>query len=127
MMAPFVADVGILRLRDMRFTFDMVTMAIEEKGRADAMAVSNSHVSVASLTVAALVIIATTFAVLRMRNDGANLAGWNLTRIISSHRALSGSKRVEDTNDEEQDAGALKADPSEMLLDRARANKTTVV
>eukprot|EP00644_Phytophthora_capsici_P003288 jgi/Phyca11/102806/e_gw1.7.446.1 len=44
-MAPFVADAVIVRLRDVRFTFALVTMAIEEKDHADAMAVSGSQMT----------------------------------------------------------------------------------
>eukprot|EP00644_Phytophthora_capsici_P016523 jgi/Phyca11/536397/estExt2_fgenesh1_pg.C_PHYCAscaffold_520052 len=63
MMAPFVADVVIVRLRDLRFTFELVAMAIEEKDHADSMAVSSDQVLDACLNVAGLVIVATVFAV----------------------------------------------------------------
>ncbi|KAF1776505.1 hypothetical protein GQ600_14511 [Phytophthora cactorum] len=43
MMVPFVADAVIVRLRYMRFTFDLVAMAIEEKDHIEAVAVSSSR------------------------------------------------------------------------------------
>ncbi|KAL3669186.1 hypothetical protein V7S43_005570 [Phytophthora oleae] len=81
MMAPFVADVVIVRLRDLRFTFELVTMAIEEKDHADSMAVSSDQVMDACLNVAALVIVATLFAVVRAC-PWADLSRWKPTQLL---------------------------------------------
>ncbi|KAF1780502.1 Alkaline-phosphatase-like, core domain [Phytophthora cactorum] len=59
MMVPFVADAVIVRLRYMRFTFDLVAMAIEEKDHIEAVAVSSSERTEAYLNVGALLVVAT--------------------------------------------------------------------
>ncbi|ETK93423.1 hypothetical protein F441_03525 [Phytophthora nicotianae CJ01A1] len=81
MMIPFVADVVIVRLREMRFSFDLVTMVIEEKDHANAVAVSNSQIIDVSLNVVALVIMATFFAVVRTWMVWATLSSWNPTQL----------------------------------------------
>ncbi|KAG7386348.1 hypothetical protein PHYPSEUDO_000383 [Phytophthora pseudosyringae] len=88
MMAPFVADVVVVRLREMRFTFDLVAMAIEEKDHADAMAVSSSQVTEACWNVTALVAVATFFAAVRTRRPWADLSSWNPTHMSCSASSL---------------------------------------
>ncbi|KAF4319748.1 hypothetical protein BBO99_00006138 [Phytophthora kernoviae] len=65
MMGPFVADLLLVRLRDMRFTFELVAMAIHEKDNAGAAAISESELTQGYLNVTALVIVATFFATVR--------------------------------------------------------------
>ncbi|EGZ07624.1 hypothetical protein PHYSODRAFT_340686 [Phytophthora sojae] len=82
MTVPFVADVIIVRLRDMRFTFDIVTMAIDEKDNATSFEVSNDEVVDAVLNAVALVVVATFFAVVRTWAPWADLSNWNPTQLF---------------------------------------------
>ncbi|KAG6622899.1 sulfatase-like protein [Phytophthora cinnamomi] len=77
MMAPFVADLLIVRLRDMRFTFELVAMAIHESSNASAAAISQSEIDEAYVNVAGLVVVATLFAIVRAWADWADLSRWN--------------------------------------------------
>ncbi|KAG2773807.1 hypothetical protein PC129_g1090 [Phytophthora cactorum] len=81
MMVPFVADAVIVRLRYMRFTFDLVAMAIEEKDHIEAVAVSSSEMTDAYSNVAALVAVATLFAIVRTWAPWADLSSRNPTQI----------------------------------------------
>ncbi|KAG6967518.1 hypothetical protein JG688_00006285 [Phytophthora aleatoria] len=81
MVIPFVADVVIVRLREMRFSFDLVIMVIEEKDHANAVAVSNSQIIDVILNVAALVIMSTFFAIVRTLVPWADLSSWNPTQL----------------------------------------------
>eukprot|EP00644_Phytophthora_capsici_P016537 jgi/Phyca11/19809/fgenesh1_pg.PHYCAscaffold_52_\ len=60
---PVVADVLIVRLRDMRFTFDIIVMAIQEKDNASSFEVSSQEITDACVNASALVLAATTFAI----------------------------------------------------------------
>ncbi|ETN13632.1 hypothetical protein PPTG_08387 [Phytophthora nicotianae INRA-310] len=80
MMVPFIADAVIVRLRYMRFTFDLVSMAIDEKDHIKAVAVSNSEVTDTYLNVAALVTVATLFATVRTWAPWADLSSRDATQ-----------------------------------------------
>ncbi|EGZ07623.1 hypothetical protein PHYSODRAFT_253635 [Phytophthora sojae] len=82
MMAPFVADLVLVRLRSMRFTFDLVTMAIDERDHAKAVAVSSSEVSDATLSVTEFLVVATFFAIVRAWAAWADLSTWNPTHLV---------------------------------------------
>ncbi|ETL99954.1 hypothetical protein L917_03300 [Phytophthora nicotianae] len=78
---PVVADVLIVRLRDMRFTFDIIVMAIQEKDNASSFEVSTEEITDACVNATALVVAATFFAFVRTRASWADLARWNPTQI----------------------------------------------
>ncbi|EEY54290.1 sulfatase-like protein [Phytophthora infestans T30-4] len=81
---PVVADVLIVRLRDMRFTFDIIVMAIQEKDNASSFEVSSEEITDACVNAIALVLAATFFAFVRTRASWADLARWNPTHIALS-------------------------------------------
>eukprot|EP00644_Phytophthora_capsici_P016531 jgi/Phyca11/536400/estExt2_fgenesh1_pg.C_PHYCAscaffold_520057 len=60
---PVVADVLIVRLRDMRFTFDIIVMAIQEKDNASSFEVSSQEITDAYVNASALALAATAFAI----------------------------------------------------------------
>ncbi|KAG3118059.1 hypothetical protein PI125_g3239 [Phytophthora idaei] len=79
---PVVADVIIVRLRDMRFTFDIVVMAINEKDNASSFEVSSSEITDVTLNAISLVLSATFFAWMRSWAPWADLTSWNPTQIV---------------------------------------------
>ncbi|KAJ8521950.1 hypothetical protein ON010_g17757 [Phytophthora cinnamomi] len=80
-VTPVIADGLIVRLRDMRFTFDIVVMAIDEKDNASSFEVSNKEITDAVVNVLVLVVSATVFATVRTRAPWADLSTWNPTHI----------------------------------------------
>lgn len=115
MMGPFVADLLLVRLRDMRFTFELVAMAIHEKDNAGAAAISKSELNEGYMNVAVLVTVATVFASVRACAAWTDLSRWNpadaMFRIIASRflrakhgHQLKGDKTVQaesgDTTDD---------------------------
>ncbi|KAG7386355.1 hypothetical protein PHYPSEUDO_000390 [Phytophthora pseudosyringae] len=78
---PVVADVLIVRLRDMRFTFDIIVMAIQEKDNASSFEVSSGEITDACVNATVLVLAATFFAIVRTRASWGGLARWNPTQI----------------------------------------------
>ncbi|KAF4043713.1 Sulfatase [Phytophthora infestans] len=91
MMVPFVADAVIVRLRYIRFTFDLVSMAIEEKDHIAAVAVSSSETTDAYVNVAAVVAVATLFAIVRTWAPWANLSNWNPTLLCIDSQEVATS------------------------------------
>eukprot|EP00644_Phytophthora_capsici_P016529 jgi/Phyca11/124061/e_gw1.52.109.1 len=77
MMGSFVADLLIVRLRDMRFTFELVAMAIHEKDNASNASISEVELNTAYRHVAGLVAVATFFAIVRTWAAWADLSRWN--------------------------------------------------
>ncbi|KAG3250810.1 hypothetical protein PI124_g4577 [Phytophthora idaei] len=65
MAAPFVVDIMLVRLRSMRFTFEIVSMAIAESDMVSSVAISNSEYKEAYVTGTILVLVATFFASVR--------------------------------------------------------------
>ncbi|KAG7396860.1 hypothetical protein PHYBOEH_001617 [Phytophthora boehmeriae] len=82
MMGPFVADLLLVRLRDMRFTFELVTMAIHEKDNASAAAISESELNQAYVNVAAIVLVATFFAAVRTWARWSDLTRWSPADVV---------------------------------------------
>ncbi|KAE9303789.1 hypothetical protein PF008_g22132 [Phytophthora fragariae] len=143
MTIPFVADVIVVRLRDMRFTFDIVTMAIDEKDNAAAFEVSSEEIAAATVNAVGLVIAATFFAIVRTWAPWADLSTWNPTQIklpcvdSPTHYPYCGvrttqkhrpSARVnhedsEDSQDSSSPTEDSELDLSRVLSSRAKANK----
>ncbi|KAG7386354.1 hypothetical protein PHYPSEUDO_000389 [Phytophthora pseudosyringae] len=96
MAAPFVADLLIVRLRDMRFTFELVAMAIHEKDNASNASISQSEVHEAYMHVGGLVAVATFFAIVRTWAPWADLSRWNpafaLVEVVTKGRSGAGWK-----------------------------------
>ncbi|EEY54287.1 sulfatase-like protein [Phytophthora infestans T30-4] len=87
MSVPFVADQLLVRIRDMRFNFDLVKMAIHESNNASAAEISSAEVNQAYISAAMAVATATVFACVRASNNWADLTSWSPTKeIIRSAR-----------------------------------------
>ncbi|KAG2816889.1 hypothetical protein PC116_g18056 [Phytophthora cactorum] len=80
--APFVVDIMLVRLRSMRFTFEIVSMAIAESDMVSSVAISNSEYKEAYVTGTILVLVATFFASVRTWTSWADLTRWNPTHTI---------------------------------------------
>ncbi|KAE9030349.1 hypothetical protein PR003_g12052 [Phytophthora rubi] len=83
MMTPFVADLLLVVNRDMRFTFDLVTMAINEKEFASAAPISTEEIHRGYVGAAVLMAITTLFACVRVKANWADLSGWNPTHVVA--------------------------------------------
>ncbi|KAE9051830.1 hypothetical protein PR003_g1200 [Phytophthora rubi] len=117
MMAPFVADLLIVRLRDMRFTFELVAMAIHEKDNASAASVSQSEINEAYVNVAGLLVVATLFAIVRTWTDWADLSRWNPAFALVDFVAARGSGEVEDEMHPKTPHGKVKDGTEEAILE----------
>ncbi|OWZ15879.1 Sulfatase [Phytophthora megakarya] len=80
--APFVADMMLVRLRSMRFTFEIVDMAIAERRMVSSVAIANSEYNEAYVTGTVLVLVATFFATVRTWASWADLMRWNPTHPV---------------------------------------------
>ncbi|ETL99948.1 hypothetical protein, variant 2 [Phytophthora nicotianae] len=100
MSVPFVADLLLVRIRDMRFNFDLVKMAIHESNNASAAEISSAEISQAYISAAMAVATATVFAVVRARNNWADLTRWSPTKQVIQVVARR-LKRVENLEEEE--------------------------
>ncbi|GMF38393.1 unnamed protein product [Phytophthora fragariaefolia] len=80
--APFVADMLLVRLRSMRFTFDIVSMAVADSDMAGSFAISGEEFSETYFTGAILVLVATFFAAVRTWTSWADLTRWNPTHAL---------------------------------------------
>ncbi|KAG2770563.1 hypothetical protein PC129_g5179 [Phytophthora cactorum] len=77
MMVPFWADLLLVRLRGMRFTFDLVAMAFEEKDNVSAVPISSDELQEGFVNAVLLVILATLFASLRTWAPWMDFTSWN--------------------------------------------------
>ncbi|KAG6621875.1 uncharacterized protein IUM83_07444 [Phytophthora cinnamomi] len=84
MMTPFVADLLLVVNRDMRFTFDLVTMAINEKEFASAAPISTEEIHRGYVGAAVLVVVTTLFACVRVKASWSDLSVWNPTHVVAS-------------------------------------------
>eukprot|EP00644_Phytophthora_capsici_P016527 jgi/Phyca11/124001/e_gw1.52.98.1 len=75
--APFVADILLVRLRSMRFTFEIISMAIAESDMVSSVAISNNEYQAAYITGTILAMAATFFASVRTWASWADLMRWN--------------------------------------------------
>lgn len=80
--APFVADILLARLRSMRFTFEIVAMAIADSDMVGSVVISQSEFNEAYLTGAVLILVATLFASVRTWTSWADLMRWNPTHAL---------------------------------------------
>ncbi|KAG7386350.1 hypothetical protein PHYPSEUDO_000385 [Phytophthora pseudosyringae] len=82
MAVPFVADMMLVRLRSMRFTFEIVSMAIAESDMVSSVAISDAEYSEAYVTSTVLVLVATFFAAVRTWTSWADLTRWSPTLAL---------------------------------------------
>ncbi|CAI5742550.1 unnamed protein product [Hyaloperonospora brassicae] len=82
-MLPFVADVVVVQLRDMRFTFDLIVMAIQEKDSVSSFDVSPEQLHNAYANATVIVVAASCFALVRTLESWTDLARWNPTQMWS--------------------------------------------
>ncbi|EGZ21572.1 hypothetical protein PHYSODRAFT_497370 [Phytophthora sojae] len=94
MAAPFVADLLLVRIRDMRFNFSLVEMAIHESKDVGAAEISSAEINQAYVSGALAAITATVFAAVRATNDWADLTRWSPTTAIVVAGTNCCSRRV---------------------------------
>ncbi|ETP16644.1 hypothetical protein F441_08808 [Phytophthora nicotianae CJ01A1] len=82
MMIPFVSDLLLVVNRDMRFTFDLVTMAINEREFASAAPISVEEIHRGYVGGTVLVIVSIVFATVRTKANWADLSTWNPTHVV---------------------------------------------
>ncbi|KAL3664031.1 hypothetical protein V7S43_010916 [Phytophthora oleae] len=83
MLTPFVVDMVLVINREMRFTFDLVTMAISEKEFVGAAPISTEEVQRGCVATALMVITSTLFASVRTKAKWTNLVTWNPTHLVT--------------------------------------------
>ncbi|GMF34608.1 unnamed protein product [Phytophthora lilii] len=81
-MVPFVSDLLLVVNREMRFTFDLVTMAISEKEFIKAAPISTKEIQRGYVVGIILVAVAVLFALVRTKADWADLSNWNPTHVV---------------------------------------------
>ncbi|OWY96914.1 hypothetical protein PHMEG_00032696, partial [Phytophthora megakarya] len=74
-------DLLLVVNRDMRFTFDLVTMAINEREFASAAPIADEEIQRGYVGGAAMVLAAAAFATVRTK-DWADLSTWNPTHVV---------------------------------------------
>lgn len=99
MTGPFVADLLIVRLRGMRFTFELVAMAIHEKDNASSASISQSEMKEAYVNVAGMVIVATLFSTTRVWAVWTDLSRWNpaFALVDLATQRSSGAQKSDDS------------------------------
>ncbi|ETO82241.1 hypothetical protein F444_03607 [Phytophthora nicotianae P1976] len=122
MTGPFVADLLIVRLRGMRFTFELVAMAIHEKDNASSASISQSEMNEAYVNVTGMVIAATLFAIVRAWADWADLSRWNpaFALVDLVHQRNCGAEKCDDGSlqktKESRDEAVLEAGENTQYL-----------
>ncbi|GMF18473.1 unnamed protein product [Phytophthora fragariaefolia] len=81
-MAPFVIDMLLVRLREMRFSFDIITMAINEREFISAAPIATEEVNAGYVHAGVVIVVATLFAWMRSGRSWTNLAHWNPTHFV---------------------------------------------
>ncbi|KAE9174795.1 hypothetical protein PF004_g26567 [Phytophthora fragariae] len=111
---PFVADIMLVRLRSMRFTFEIVS----DSDMVGSVDISSSGFNEAYLTGTVLVLVATLFASVRTWTSWADLMRWNpthaLLRVVDTIRSCCSREDEELWTPKEE----LEHDPSFSSSDR---------
>jgi hypothetical protein len=124
LVTPFVADMVLVRYRDMRFSFELLATLIRERKHLKAAPISRGEMHMAYATAAFLVVLSTLFALVRTWASWADLALWNPTQVVPStasartrslKKASSGVKYVEVALEEGGPASPGKADTADKL------------
>ncbi|KAG7396857.1 hypothetical protein PHYBOEH_001614 [Phytophthora boehmeriae] len=123
MTIPFAADILLVRLRSMRFTFEIVAMAIDERDMISSISISNSEYREAYLAGAILFLISALFAAVRTWTSWADLMRWNPARTVLNIVSLPfRSKKDEElwTPKEDPEASDSCDDDKERLLESGK-------
>ncbi|GMF33661.1 unnamed protein product [Phytophthora lilii] len=116
MMAPFVADSLLARSRGMRFTFDLITTAIDEKDNISAVPISDEEITEGFLNALALVATATLFASLRTFVSVTNMTLWNPAQIVSCGFAYNLIELARSNDIETKTAEGIDANKRDLTL-----------
>ncbi|GMF32691.1 unnamed protein product [Phytophthora lilii] len=120
MMAPFVADLLLVQIRDMRFTFDLISIAISEKEYVSAAPIATEEVTEGYMSAASLATVSTFFAIVRTWTSWGDITSWTPTHIVSRQTeseplgvkvtAVKGAKYVELCLEEGSSSPSMSAD-----------------
>ncbi|KAG3118057.1 hypothetical protein PI124_g4583 [Phytophthora idaei] len=120
MTGPFVADLLIVRLRGMRFTFELVAMAIHEKDNASNASISQSEMNEAYVNVAGMVIAATIFAIVRVCAIWTDLSRWNpafaLVDVVIRRSTGASDEAAQKTKESREEAILEAGDSMQYLV-----------
>ncbi|GMF31568.1 unnamed protein product [Phytophthora lilii] len=81
-MAPVVADLLIVQIRGMRFSFELIAMAIAERKYLTAAPISVEEVNKGYVSAFNLVIVASVFSCVRMKASWTDLTRWSPTLAV---------------------------------------------
>ncbi|GMF32830.1 unnamed protein product [Phytophthora lilii] len=82
LVSPFVADLVLVHLREMRFSLDIIELAINERDYISAAPIAAEEFNAGYVNAAAVGLVATFFALVRVKAPCANLAVWNPTQAL---------------------------------------------
>ncbi|EGZ16556.1 hypothetical protein PHYSODRAFT_330624 [Phytophthora sojae] len=81
-VVPFVADMLLVRLRQMRFSLDLVVMAINESEYISAAPIATEEFNAGYVNAGIVIIVATLFATARAQLRWTDLARWDPTNAV---------------------------------------------
>ncbi|KAL4167090.1 hypothetical protein KRP22_012577 [Phytophthora ramorum] len=113
---PCVADLLLVRIRSMRFTFDLVAMAIAEQDNIGAASVSNEELDEGYANAVALGIVATLFAIVRTCASWADLSRTDDTspsRVVETRDLSEEPAGVQDSCRSTEDSESDPSSPTE--------------
>ncbi|CEG44555.1 sulfatase-like protein [Plasmopara halstedii] len=102
-LAPFVADMMLVVHRNMRFSFGLFASVVREREYLKDAPISNEEIEAANMTGGHVILIATLFALVRVRTTWTNLAYWDPFQItFGTHNTIDltleeGSKSTNST------------------------------
>ncbi|KAL4161170.1 hypothetical protein PRNP1_001725 [Phytophthora ramorum] len=115
MMAPFMADMLLVKNRNMRFTLDLLSALIKERHHLNAAPIAPEEIQRGYNAAASLMMVAALFAFVRTWASWADLANWNPTYLVldSTGVRTRGVKYMELALEE----GACNAAPENSMED----------
>ncbi|KAG3076785.1 hypothetical protein PI124_g20242 [Phytophthora idaei] len=84
MMAPFIADLLLVVHRDMRFSSGLVATIIREREHLKDAPITEEEINTSYVNAVGLMMVATSFGLVRAYADWTDLSPWNPTHILSS-------------------------------------------
>lgn len=100
-MLPTWTDLLLVRMRGMRFTFDLVAMAIDEKDNVSAVPISSEELQEVGENAAILLLLATLFATLRTLAPWMDLTSWNPVKALCGRESYDQIPDLEEDGEEE--------------------------
>ncbi|GMF18477.1 unnamed protein product [Phytophthora fragariaefolia] len=82
MMTPFVSDMLLVRLRELRFTIEIFVLAYNNIEYISAAPISKEEFHEGYAHGALMILVATLFAIMRARSRWADLSRWNPTHLV---------------------------------------------